>query len=427
MPKKGAITMKIIGISAREIYNSRGEPTIECMVELENGQMVIASVPTGSSCGQHEAREMRDGGARLMGRGVLKAIQNIESIIAPALLGREAQLIEIDNLLLELDGTQNKSSLGANSLLAVSIAVCRAQAAAAQMEPYELIAHLCNFEMVSLSYPMFNMINGGMHANNNLHVQEFMIIPVGITTFHGAMETGANFYQILKKILQQKGFSTAVGDEGGFAPALENEQQALDILMSAIEVMQEEYGTSLMIALDVAATHFYDKQIGMYKWHGKHVEASELINWYKHLTDNYPIYAIEDGVAEDDWNGWKNLSEALGNRIAIVGDDLFATNADRIYAGIDHDIANTVLIKPNQIGTVTETLQAIKLCKEYDKNVIVSHRSGETNDSFIADLAVGTSAGQIKAGGVTRGERLAKYNRLMEIEDQLLALMNEEE
>lgn len=418
--------MKIISISAREIYNSRGLPTIECELELENGRRVRASVPTGRSCGSHEAREMRDGGLRLFGKGVLKAVHSIETVIAPALLGREADVIEIDSLLLELDGTKDKSSLGANTLLAVSIAVCRANALSMEIEPYELIAHLCNFEMVSLAYPMFNMINGGLHANNKLSVQEFMIIPVGITTFHAAMETGATFFQILKKILQQAGYSTAVGDEGGFAPEFDNEQQALDILMEAVDYMQHEYGTSLMIALDVAATQFYDKKMGAYEWQGSYVSSQELIGWYKKLADKYPLYAIEDGLAEDDWDGWRDLQNTLGNRIALVGDDLFVTDPDRIYRGIDENIANTVLIKPNQVGTVTETLQSIKLCKEYEKNIIISHRSGETNDSFIADLAVGTSAGQIKAGGMSRGERLAKYNRLLEIEDQLLEAMNQD-
>lgn len=419
--------MKIISVSAREIYDSRGNPTIECSVSLEDGSSVSASVPSGLSRGEHEAFELRDGGVRLMGLGVLKAIQAIETIIAPALMGQEAHLIQIDRLLCELDGTENKSVLGGNTILAVSMAVARAHAHSEQIELYELMAYLCEFEKVSLSYPMFNMINGGLHAANNLQIQEFMVIPVGISTFHAAMEAGADFFHILKKLLEEKGYSTAVGDEGGFSPALNDDNQVFDFLMETIEFMQQEYSISMMIALDVAASHFYDKQMHLYSWQGKMVSSDELIEWYQKIIETYPIYAIEDGLSEHDWEGWVKLYDALGNRIAIVGDDIFATNTQLIYRGIDENIANTVLIKPNQVGTVTETLQAVKLCKEYDKNIIVSNRSGETNDSFIADLAVAASAGQIKAGGLSRGERLAKYNRLLAIEDQLLKINNETE
>ena len=387
--------MKIISVSAREIYDSRGNPTIECSISLEDGSSVSASVPSGISRGEHEAFELRDGGVRLMGLGVLKAVQAIETIIAPALMGQEAHLIQIDRLLCELDGTENKSVLGGNTILAVSMAVCRAHALSEQIEPYELMAYLCEFEMVSLPYPMFNMINGGLHAANNLQIQEFMVIPVGIRTFHAAMEAGADFFHILKKLLEEKGYSTAVGDEGGFSPALDDENQVFDFLMETIEYMQHEYGISMMIALDVAASHFYDKQMHLYNWQGKMVSSDELIEWYQKITETYPIYAIEDGLSEHDWEGWVRLYDALGNRIAIVGDDIFATKAQLIYRGIDENIANTILIKPNQVGTVTETLQAVKLCKEYDKNIIVSNRSGETNDSFIADLAVAASAGHI--------------------------------
>lgn len=418
--------MKILSVTAREIYDSRGNPTIECTIELENGKYTQASVPSGKSRGSHEAFELRDGGIRLMGLGVQKAVQIIDTVVAPALLGHEANFIQVDALLRELDGTENKSVLGANTMLAVSMAVCRAQALAEEIELYELMAYLCEFETVSLSYPMFNMINGGVHASNRLQVQEFLIIPVGINSFHAAMEAGSDFFHILKKLLEQKGYSTAVGDEGGFAPALDHEQQALDFLMETIEYMQHEYGISMMIALDIAASQFYDKAADAYHWHGKLISADELIQWYVQLAGLYPLYGIEDGLAEDDWGAWAQLYDALGNRIAIIGDDLFATNVQRIYHGIEENIANTVLIKPNQVGTITETLQAIKLCKTYDKNIIVSHRSGETNDSFIADLAVAASAGQIKAGGLSRGERLAKYNRLLEIEDQLLRVVSQD-
>ncbi|EKD48598.1 MAG: hypothetical protein ACD_64C00232G0002 [uncultured bacterium] len=345
--------MKIISITAREIYDSRGNPTIECTVGLENGKEAVASVPSGKSRGEHEAFELRDGGMRLMGKGVMKAVQIIETVIAPELLGVDAHFIKIDNLLCELDGTEDKSALGANTILAVSMAVCRAQAIAEEIEPYELMAYLCDFETVSLSYPMFNMINGGVHASNHLQVQEFLVIPVGIESFHAAMEAGSDFFHILKKLLEQKGYSTAVGDEGGFAPAFDHEQQALDFLMETIEYMQHEYGISMMIAIDVAASQFYDKKMDAYHWHGKLISSGELINWYRELAATYPLYAIEDGLSENDWQGWSNLYDALGNRIAIIGDDLFATNAQRIYRGIDENVANTVLIKPNQVGTVT--------------------------------------------------------------------------
>jgi enolase len=415
--------MKIISVAAREIFNSRGMPTLECTITLQDGTTVSASVPSGLSRGEHEAFELRDGGVRLFGLGMLKAVQTIETVIAPALIGHEPNVIRMDELMCELDGTDNKSKLGANTMLAVSIAVCRAQAASERIEPYELIAELCEYDMVSLPYPMFNVINGGLHANNGLHVQEFMVIPVGVSTFHTAMEIGATFFHILKKILQEQGFSTAVGDEGGFAPDIDDEMQVFDILTEAIDYLQHEHNVSLMIALDVAASHFYDKNQKMYKWHGDLLSSAELVAWYEKLVDRYPIYAIEDGLSEHDRDGWKKMMASLGSRIEVVGDDIFVTDPQRIYDGINEGIANTMLIKPNQIGTVTETLQAIKLCKEYEKNLIISHRSGETNDFFIADVAVGTSAGQIKAGGLSRGERLAKYNRLLQIEDQLLKEM----
>ncbi len=413
--------MKIIAVTAREIFNSRGMPTIACDITLENGARVCASVPTGTSRGEKEAVELRDGGVRLMGQGVLKAINVMETVIAPAIIGQEPNLIRMDELMRELDGTENKSKLGANTILAASIAICKAQAVVEQCEPYELIAGLCQYDMVSLPFPMFNVINGGLHASNDLQVQEFMIMPVGITTFHTAMEIGITFFHTLKKVLIQNGLSTAVGDEGGFAPDFQHENQALDCLMEAIEDVQGEHDATLMIALDVAASHFYNKKAEAYNWQGKLISADDLIAWYGQLVDQYPIYAIEDGLSEHDWSSWQKLMQSLGSRIQIVGDDIFVTDVDRIYDGIHDQVANAVLIKPNQVGTVTETLQAIKLVKEYNKNVIISHRSGETNDFFIADVAVGTSAGQIKAGGLSRGERLSKYNRLLQIEDQLLA------
>lgn len=413
--------MKIIGISAQEIYNSRGMPTLQCSIMLENGSHVSASVPTGLSRGEHEAIEMRDGGNRLMGLGVRKAVELIENTIAPRLIGMEPNLIRMDEMMIELDGTENKSKLGANTILAVSIAICRAQAASERCEPYELIASLMENESVSLPFPMFNVINGGMHASNDLQIQEFMIMPVGVSTFHAAMEVAVTFFQNLKQVLLQHGLSIAVGDEGGFAPEFKHETQALDCLMETIEQTKLPEGASIMFALDVAASHFYNKQANAYMWQSELISSDDLIAWYTELVTKYPIYAIEDGLSEHDWAGWQKLTSTLGQRIQIVGDDIFATNAELIYQSIEEHVANTILIKPNQVGTVTEALQAIKLADEYDRNVIVSHRSGETNDFFIADMAVGSNAGQIKAGGLSRGERLAKYNRLLEIENQLLS------
>ena len=408
--------MKIISVTAQEIFDSRGIPTISCEIMLENGARAVASVPSGTSRGKQEAFELRDGGERLMGYGVRKAVQIIETTIAPQLLGYEPNLIRMDQLMCELDCTEFKSKLGANTILAVSMAICRAQAISEQCEPYVLMAELMEQDSVSLPYPMFNVINGGMHASNDLKVQEFMIMPVGVSTFHGAMEVAVNFFHTLEKIISQHGLSTAVGHEGGFASDFTNEIQALDCLMEAINATPLPEASSLMIALDVAASHFYNKKAQAYNWHGELISADDLISWYTELANKYPIYAIEDGLQEEDWDGWHRMTHALGQRIQIVGDDIFVTNSELIYQGIDEQVANSVLIKPNQVGTVTEALQAIKLAKEYDRNVIISHRSGETNDSFIADLAVGVAADFIKAGAPCRGERLAKYNRLLEID-----------
>lgn len=412
--------MKIKQIRAREIFDSRGMPTIECELFIDDGRHVCASVPSGASRGEKEAVELRDGGFRLMGAGVLKSIQTIEQVIAPMLIGREPNLIRMDEEMNAADGTENKSKFGANTILAVSMAIAKAQAVVEEVELYELLAHLCEYDLVALPYPMFNVINGGAHAHNNLQIQEFMIMPVGVPTFRAAMEAAVTLSHILKKILQQNGLSTGVGDEGGFAPDFNSETQALDLLMEAIEYAQQDFEGSIMIALDCAASQFYNPQTQLYSWHGKNLSSQEMIAWYSRMIEKYPIYAIEDGLSEHDWQGWKEMTALLGSKIQIVGDDIFCTNAELIWEGIDHKVANTVVIKPNQVGTVTQALQAIKLCKEYDRNIVISHRSGETNDSFIADLAVGTSAGQIKAGGLTRGERMAKYNRLLKIEDVLL-------
>lgn len=410
--------MKIHDIRAREIFDSRGIPTIECNLILDDGMIFTSSVPSGISRGLHEAVELRDGGERLMGLGVHKAIEFIHNSIAPLFIGHEPDVIEGDALLLELDGTDNKSRLGANTILATSMAMCRAQAYTEGLELYELIAHLCEDETVTVPCPMFNFLGGGKHADNSLQIQEFLIVPKNESTFHDAMNTGLTIYHSLQTILRAKGKGIAVGYEGGFVPKFENNSEALDTLMEAIG--KSGNSNNVMISLDVAASHFYSTETGLYHWAGKHVNSHVLIEEYEKLVSAYPIYSIEDGLSEVDWNGWKDMKRTLGSRVKLVGDDLFATDPQRIWNGIENDVATTALIKPNQIGTVTETLQAVELCKENGWDVIVSHRSCETNDSFIADLAVGVSAGHIKAGGCSRGERMAKYNRLLAIEDELL-------
>lgn len=412
--------MKISKVTAREIYDSRGVPTVACTIGLEDGSSVHASVPSGMSVGSHEAVSLRDGGSRLMGLGVLRAVENIEHIIGPQLIGKEPNLVQMDMRMIELDDTENKSHLGSNAMLAVSTAVCRAQAHIEQVTVYELIAYLCEIDVVSLPGPMFNVINGGVHANNNLMIQEFMIMPLGMNSFHAATELSVEIYHALKALLQEQGKSIAVGDEGGFAPHFKDEIEALDCLMEVIARTEDRHEGSIMIALDIAATQLYDKRTDCYRWHDSLRSAEEMIEWYDKIVDKYPIYSIEDGLGEDDWAGWEKMSAQLKKKVKLVGDDIFATNPHRIWEGIERDIAQSVIIKPNQIGTLTETLQAIKLCNEYDRNVVVSHRSGDTCDTFIADLAVAMSASQIKAGGCARSERMAKYNRLLEIEDELM-------
>lgn len=412
--------MKIKEVLAREIYDSRGWPTVECELILDNHMSVKASAPSGVSVGKHEATVLVDGGSRLMGRGVLKAVENIQKKIAPLLIGQEPNLVQFDTTMIELDGTENKSILGANAMIAASMAVCKAHAAYEDREPYELIAYLCGFEEVSLPGPMFNLINGGMHADTQLQIQEFMVVPIGMASFRAAVEAGAMVFYTLKQLLQQQGKHTYIGDEGGFAPDTMSDIDALDCLTTAIDIVQKECDGTIMIALDVAASHLYDSHHKMYNWQGKKVLAEELISWYENIAKQYPLYSIEDGLAEHDIIHWKKLSTDLKSKVRIVGDDLFVTQSQRIWDGIQEDIADTVLIKPNQVGTVTETLQAIKLCKEYDLNTIVSHRSGETNDTFIVDLAIGTSANHIKAGACSRGEHMAKYNRILRIEERLL-------
>ncbi len=415
--------MNIASIVGHEIYDSRGWPTLLCAIQLEDGFTAYASVPTGLSRSKHEARELRDGDKRLWGKGVLKAIEMIEQVIAPEFVGQEPNAITMDFKMIEMDGSIDKSYLGANTMLAVSMALYRAQAHVEGIELYELIGYLFGAESITIPFPFFNVINGGAHAQNNLRIQEFMVVPVGVPTFRESMEIGVVVYQELKNALTKRGYSTAVGDEGGFSPEVKSDEEALDILTEVLEKVGDSEGNRCVIALDFAATQFYDKLTHTYNWQKKHLTSKDMIEVYEELVSTYPIYSIEDGLSEDDWSGWQAMKAALQTKVQLVADDLVATNIDRIARSIEEDCATSVIIKPNQIGTITETLQAIKLCKENNLNTIVSHRSGETEDSFIADIAIGSSAGQLKAGGPSRSERLAKYNRILLIEDMLVGSM----
>jgi enolase len=414
--------MKIKNIQAREILDSRGCPTVECVLSLDDGTSVKASVPSGASVGKLEAVELRDGDKkRYSGKGVLQAIKNIENIISPALENKNIDLQEIDKILLELDGTENKSKLGANAILSVSIAVLRAQALQENLPLYKLISKLCGSEKTNIPKIMFNILNGGAHADNGIEFQEFMIMPLKTESASESIRIAAEIYAQLKKILRENGYSVGVGDEGGFAPTLKGasgskEREALLLLTKAIEGAGYRAGEDVAFCLDVAASQFYDEKLNKYELNNQKISAQQLIDVYKKLCDEFPIISIEDGLAEEDWSGWKLLTQQLGEKIQLVGDDIFVSNKKIIEKGIEEKISNTVLIKPNQVGTVTETFAAIEVCKKNNYKIVVSHRSGETADTFIADLVVGTNAGQFKCGACARGERVVKYNRLMEIE-----------
>ena len=411
--------MKITNIKACQIFDSRGLPTIECEVIINNQFSKRASVPSGASTGQHEALELRDNTQDFHGKGVQKAIENIHTKIAPLLIGKNPDVVTLDTILIDLDDTKNKSNLGANATLAVSAAVVKTQAAIENVPLYELFASLCNISSISIAKPLFNIINGGAHADNNLTIQEIMVTPTNVESFRQAMQAGSEFFHTLKKILIKNNKTTLVGDEGGFAPNFESETQAFDLLMQAIEENKKINNYEFAIALDVAASEFYNKETKHYTIANKCYKTEELITWYKELAEQYPLFSIEDGLEQNDWQGWQLMTKTLGDSLQLVGDDIFVTNPEKIYKGIKEKAANAVLIKPNQIGTITETLQAIILAQENGFNTVISHRSGETNDSLIADLAVGTNAGQIKAGGLSRGERMAKYNQLLRIENDL--------
>lgn len=412
--------MKIAALSAQEIFDSRGLPTIETTLVLEDESSFVSSVPSGKSCGPYEASELRDGGSRLAGKGVQNALEKIEKIIAPALIDTEPNLIDTDMFMLSLDKNEQKSVLGANTMLAISMAVCRAQAHVEDLELYEFIAYLCGFETVSLMSPFFNIINGGVHANNDLAIQEFMILPIGLSNFRAALEFGIAVQYELAELLARNKIFFARGDEGGISACFGQEHKAFDFLLKASEKIAQKMGASIMFVIDAAAAHWYDKKSKLYTIGDRTLTTTELIAWYAKICEQYPIYAIEDGLSPLDVQGWHELYRVLGSKIHLIGDDIFATNPARIWDALQDNLLLDVIIKPNQIGTITETLQVAKLCRDYDRPFIVSHRSGETNDSFIVDLAIGTSAHHIKAGGLSGGERFAKYNRFLTIEDELL-------
>ena len=403
-------------IQAREILDSRGRPTIEAEVYLTGGAAGMAQVPSGASTGSFEAHELRDGdGDRYGGKGVMKAVENVNETIARELIGLDAfSQIEIDQTMIALDGTPNKKELGANAILAVSLATAKAAAQASEMPLYRYLGGpLANV----LPVPMMNVINGGEHASNNVDIQEFMIMPVGASTFREALRWGAEIFAQLSKVLDAKGLLTGVGDEGGFAPNLGSNQEALDLLMSAITEAGYKPGEQVALALDVAASEMYKD--GRYTYDGAAHSPDEMIDYLAGLASNYPIVSIEDGLHEEDWDSWQKLTERIGSKVQLVGDDLFVTNPTRLQKGIEQKSANSLLVKLNQIGTLTETLQAIDLAKRNQFTCVISHRSGETEDTTIADLAVATRAGQIKTGSLCRSERVAKYNQLLRIEDEL--------
>lgn len=412
---------RIQKIHARQIMDSRGNPTLECDVMLSGGAIGRASVPSGASTGSHEALELRDGGKDYMGKGVLNAVKNVNEIIAPALIDMDAsQQKIIDEKMIAMDGTPNKSKLGANAILAVSMAMAHAAAKQNGVSLYEYMRSLSSFiphpSSFILPRPMMNVINGGAHADNGLDVQEFMIIPI-TKNETGAVKIGSEVFHNLKIILKKSGYSTNVGDEGGFAPNIKTTREALDTIVAAIKAAGYEPGKDVAFGMDVAASEFY--RDGFYEFEGQKLSSEKMIEFYENLISDYPIISIEDGLAEDDWDGWKELTTRMGTKVQLVGDDLFVTNPERLKMGIESKVANAILIKLNQIGTLTETLETIKIAQDADYGVVISHRSGETEDTTIADLAVAINAGQIKTGSMSRTDRMAKYNQLLRIEDEL--------
>jgi enolase len=408
---------EIVEVVGREVLDSRGNPTVEVEVMLDSGAIGRAIVPSGASTGEHEAVELRDGGSRYLGKGVARAVDNVNTSIAAAIIGMDAtEQRTLDTALIDLDGTDNKSRLGANSMLGTSLAV--AHAAAAELE-LPLFRALGGPHAHVLPVPMMNVINGGAHADNNVDLQEFMIMPLGAPSFREALRWGVETYHTLKKVLHDRGLSTAVGDEGGFAPNLESNEAAIAVLVEAIERAGYAPGSDIAIALDPAMSELYKGGKYHLSGEGKVLDADEMVAWWTAIVDKYPIVSIEDGMAEDDWDGWGKLSSALASRIQLVGDDLFVTNARRLAMGIERKVANSVLVKVNQIGTLTETLDTVEMATRHSYSSVMSHRSGETEDATIADLAVATNCGQIKTGAPARSDRVAKYNQLLRIEDRL--------
>jgi len=412
----------IVDVTAREILDSRGNPTVEVDVLLEDGSLGRAAVPSGASTGAFEAVELRDSRAkRYMGKGVLTAVKNVNEIIAPEVLGVDACAQEkLDGIMIELDGTANKGKLGANAILGVSLAAARAAAVSAEMPLYRYLGG-CNANI--LPVPMMNILNGGKHADNNVDFQEFMIMPIGAKTFPEALRMGAETFHTLKKVLSKKGYSTSVGDEGGFAPSLKSNEEALEVIMDAIKKAGYKPGKDIAIALDPASTEMYDSKTKSYKFFKsapkKKISVDNLVKHWASWVDKYPIVSIEDGLAEEDWNGWVKLNKKLGDKCQLVGDDLFVTNTKRLARGIKLDCANSILIKLNQIGTLTETFEAINMARRAGWTAVISHRSGETEDNFIADLAVAAGVGQIKTGSACRTDRICKYNQLLRINEEL--------
>ncbi|MDL4839306.1 phosphopyruvate hydratase [Aquibacillus rhizosphaerae] len=409
----------ITDVYAREVLDSRGNPTVEVEIFTETGAFGKALVPSGASTGEHEAVELRDGDKeRYLGKGVLKAVENVNEIIAPELLGLDVtRQVVIDELLIELDGTENKGKLGANAILGVSMAVAHA---AADFLGVPLYTYLGGFNAKTLPTPMMNIVNGGEHADNNVDIQEFMIMPVGAPSFREALRMGAEIFHSLKKVLSGKGLNTAVGDEGGFAPNLKSNEEALSTIIEAIEAAGYKPGEEVMLAMDVASSEFYED--GKYNLKGEGVvrTSEEMVGWYEEMINKYPIISIEDGLDENDWEGHKLLTDRIGDRVQLVGDDLFVTNTVRLKQGIEQGVGNSILVKVNQIGTLTETFDAIEMAKRAGYTAVISHRSGETEDATIADIAVATNAGQIKTGAPSRTDRVAKYNQLLRIEDELV-------
>lgn len=416
--------LEIVEVKALEILDSRGNPTIQVEVVLDGGYRGIASVPSGASTGSFEAVELRDGDkTRYFGKGVQKAVENVNKKIAKKIIGMNVyEQKKIDQELVELDDTPNKSNLGANSLLGVSLAVAKAAAESLNMELYEYIGGI---QAKELPVPMMNILNGGKHSDNNISIQEFMIMPIGEITFQERLKRGVEVYHTLKKVLKEKGYSVGVGDEGGFAPDLENEEQALDLIIEAIKKAGYEPEKDIVLALDIASTEMYNEaqkigKDGYYFWKTKQLKTKqEMIQYVIDLCDKYPIASVEDGLAEEDWESWRELTNKIGDKVQLVGDDLFVTNPKRLRNGIEKKVANSILIKPNQIGTLTETLDTIYMAKSNGYKTVISHRSGETDDTTIADIAVGVNGGQIKTGAPCRIDRIAKYNRLLKIEAEL--------